>query len=165
MRPEFVAVVKNMLEIAREAGIQYDTKLVPQKTIEEDIKKEYDSLKKHDIKTLRGMIKGQHKIIDTSEFRTKDHAISHYLRTKHGDKKVAAAFGLKEDALPANVEKEDSIPNTLKQWHADPLSFNSEIADLKDCIETPQAFKADAPLLFSSSRIASKIISSETNWS
>jgi hypothetical protein len=66
--------------------------------IVEDIKAEYDSLKKnHDIKSLRGLIKSQHKIIDTSEFKTKDHAISHYLRTKHGDKKVAAAFGLKED--------------------------------------------------------------------
>ena len=59
-------------------------------------KKEYNALKKHDIKTLRGMIGGQHKIVDTSEYKTKDHAISAYLRTKHGDKKVATAFGLNE---------------------------------------------------------------------
>jgi nicotinic acid mononucleotide adenylyltransferase len=67
---------------------------------EHPIAKEYDSLKKnHDIKSLRGLIKTQHKIIDTSEFRTKEHAISHYLRSKHGDKKVAAVFGLKEEQL------------------------------------------------------------------
>jgi hypothetical protein len=97
--------------------------------LEEDIKKEYDSLKKHDIKTLRGFIKGQHKIVDTSEFKTKDHAISHYLRNKHGNKKVADAFGLKEES---SAEKEDSIPNILNSWHNDPKSFNSEIADMKD---------------------------------
>jgi hypothetical protein len=76
--------------------------------ISEDIKKEYDSLKKnHDIKSLRGLIQTQHKIIDTSEFKTKDHAISHYLRTKHGNKKVAAAFGLKEDfeTIEEHIEK------------------------------------------------------------
>ena len=74
--------------------------------LDEDIKKEYDSLKKnHDIKSLRGLIKTQHKIIDTSEFKTKDHAISHYLRSKHGDKKVAAAFGLKEEQLDEISQK------------------------------------------------------------
>ena len=61
------------------------------------IAKEYDALKKHDIKHLRTMIKGQNKIIDTSDFKTKEHAISHYLRSKHGNKKVADVFGLKED--------------------------------------------------------------------
>ena len=61
------------------------------------IAKEYDSLKKHDIKTLRGLVKQQSKVVDTSEFKTKDHAISHYLRNKHGHKKVDAAFGFKED--------------------------------------------------------------------
>jgi nicotinic acid mononucleotide adenylyltransferase len=65
--------------------------------LSEDIKKEYESLKKHDIKHLRDMIKTQHKIVDTSEFRTKEHAISHYLRAKHGNKRVADAFGLKEE--------------------------------------------------------------------
>lgn len=61
------------------------------------IVKEYDSLKKHDIKTLRGMINQHHKVIDTSEFKTKDHAISHLLRQKHGGKKVDQAFGFNEE--------------------------------------------------------------------
>jgi hypothetical protein len=64
--------------------------------LEEDIKKEYDAMKKHDIGTLRNMIKNQRRVSDTSEYRSKDHAISAYLRHKHGDKKVAAAMGLKE---------------------------------------------------------------------
>lgn len=69
----------------------------------EDIKKEYDAMKQHDIKTLRNMIKGQHKIIDTSEYRTKDHAISAYLRHKHGDKRVAVAMGLKEEEMDTRI--------------------------------------------------------------
>lgn len=68
------------------------------------IVKEYDSLKKHDIKTLRGMINQHHKVIDTSEFKTKDHAISHLLRQKHGNKKVDQAFGFNEE-----VELEESF--------------------------------------------------------
>jgi hypothetical protein len=72
---------------------------------EHPIHKEYESLKKHDIKTLRSMISQQHKIVDTSEFRSKDHAASHILRNRHGDKKVSQVFGLKEEgegAVPAN---------------------------------------------------------------
>ena len=65
--------------------------------LDEDIKKEYDAMKKHDIGTLRNMIKNQRRVSDTSEYRSKDHVISAYLRHKHGDKKVAAAMGLKED--------------------------------------------------------------------
>ena len=65
------------------------------------IAKEYKALKQHDIKTLRNMIKGQQKIVDVSGYSSKDHAISAYLRHKHGDKNVAAAMGLKEaDAFP-----------------------------------------------------------------
>ncbi len=67
------------------------------------IVKEYKSLNKHDIKTLRNMIGKQHKVIDTSEFRSKDHAISHLLRHKHGNKKVDQAFGFNEDAN--NIDK------------------------------------------------------------
>lgn len=79
----------------RRQRVQYQTEAVDKN---HPIVKEYDSLKKnHDIKSLRGLIKTQHKIIDTSEFKTKDHAISHYLRAKHGNKKVADAFGLKEE--------------------------------------------------------------------
>jgi hypothetical protein len=71
---------------------------------EHPIAKEYQSMKQHDIKTLRGLIKGQQRIVDTSEYRTKDHAISAYLRHKHGDKKVAAAMGLKEASVPEPVQ-------------------------------------------------------------
>jgi hypothetical protein len=67
---------------------------------EHPIVKEYDSLKKnHDIKSLRGLIKGQHRIVDTSEYKTKDHAISAYLRHKHGDKKVDKAFGFNKEEV------------------------------------------------------------------
>lgn len=60
---------------------------------EHPIYKEYQGLKKHDIKTLRGMIKQQHRIVDTSEFRTKEHAISHILHNKHGAHRMKAVFG------------------------------------------------------------------------
>jgi hypothetical protein len=70
---------------------------------EHPIAKEYQAMKQHDIKTLRNMIKGQQKIVDTSEYHTKDHAISAYLRHKHGDKKVAAAMGLKEEAADTRI--------------------------------------------------------------
>jgi nicotinic acid mononucleotide adenylyltransferase len=84
-------------ETERKMKVKYQTEAVDKN---HPIAKEYDSLKKnHDIKSLRGLIKTQHKIIDTSEFKTKDHAISHYLRAKHGNKKVADAFGLKEEQL------------------------------------------------------------------
>lgn len=84
-------------ETERKMKVKYQTEAVDKN---HPIAKEYDSLKKnHDIKSLRGLIKTQHKIIDTSEFKTKDHAISHYLRVKHGNKKVADAFGLKEEQL------------------------------------------------------------------
>lgn len=67
------------------------------------IVKEYKSLNKHDIKTLRNMISQQHKVVDTSEFKTKDHAISHLLRQKHGNKKVDQAFGFNEDVNEARA--------------------------------------------------------------
>lgn len=56
------------------------------------IRAEYDSLKKHDIKTLHGMIKQGNRVSDVSGYKTKDHAITKILRDKHGDKKVDAAF-------------------------------------------------------------------------
>jgi len=64
---------------------------------EHPIAKEYHAMKQNDIKTLRNMIKGQQKIVDTSGYTSKDHAISAYLRHKHGDKNVAKAMGLKEE--------------------------------------------------------------------
>lgn len=115
MKPNMYGRIEKDMGKQRKAGVDraLDRVTGARKTneevdISEDIKKEYDSLKKnHDIKSLRGLIKTQHKIIDTSEFKTKDHAISHYLRTKHGNKKVADAFGLKEDfeIIKEHIEK------------------------------------------------------------
>lgn len=74
------------------------------------IVKEYDSLKKHDIKTLRGMISRNSRVVDTSDFKTKDHAISHLLRQKHGHKKVDQAFGFNEE-----VEQIDETPKSAAE--------------------------------------------------
>ena len=74
------------------------------------IVKEYDSLKKHDIKTLRNMISQHHKVVDTSEFKTKDHAVSHYLRQKHGNKKVDQAFGFNEETELDEAGSKYNIP-------------------------------------------------------
>ena len=62
------------------------------------IVKEYNVLKKHDIKTLRSMIAQKGGVVDTSGFRSKDQAASHLIRTKHGNKKVDQAFGFNEEA-------------------------------------------------------------------
>jgi hypothetical protein len=61
------------------------------------IVKEYTALKKNDIKALRGMIAQSGGVVDTSGFKSKDHAISHILRQKHGHKKVDQAFGFNEE--------------------------------------------------------------------
>jgi hypothetical protein len=87
------------------------------------IVKEYDSLKKHDIKTLRGMISQQNKVVDTSEFKTKDHAISHYLRNKHGNKKVDTAFGFKEE-VEIEESTYDKMMTAKKTWAAYPTASN-----------------------------------------
>lgn len=80
------------------------------------IAKEYKSMKQHDIETLRKMIKGQQRVVDTSEYRSKDHAISAYLRHKHGNKKVAAAMGLKEGIgeLEELEETSPQAPSIMK---------------------------------------------------
>jgi hypothetical protein len=91
------------------------------------IAKEYDSLKKHDIKTLRGLIKQQSKVVDTSEFKTKDHAISHYLRNKHGHKKVDAAFGFKEDTA---ADREVGTKSLVKKYQKE--TPGQEKADLNE---------------------------------
>ena len=82
------------------------------------IVKEYDAMKKLDIKTLRGMVKGQHRIIDTSELRTKDHAISTYLRAKHGNKKVDQAFGFSEETVAEEVDITEklSVSQGMGAW-------------------------------------------------
>lgn len=74
------------------------------------IVKEYNALKKHDIKTLRNMISQHHKVVDTSEFKTKDHAVSHYLRQKHGHKKVDQAFGFNEETELDEAGSKYNIP-------------------------------------------------------
>jgi hypothetical protein len=95
------------------------------------IVKEYDSLKKHDIKTLHGLIKQQSKVVDTSEFKTKDHAISHYLRNKHGHKKVDAAFGLKEDTA---ADREVGTKSLVKKYQKE--TPGQEKADINEVFNT-----------------------------
>jgi nicotinic acid mononucleotide adenylyltransferase len=86
---------------------------------EHPIAKEYESLKKQDIKTLRGMISQQHKIVDTSEFKTKDHAASHILRNRHGNKKVSAVFGLSEEQFEeAYLQAADKVIGKDGKKHA-----------------------------------------------
>ena len=60
---------------------------------EHPIYKEYQSLKKMPIKDLRDRIKQQHRIVDTSEFTSKEHAASHILHNKHGSTRMKAVFG------------------------------------------------------------------------
>lgn len=73
------------------------------------IVKEYKDLKTKNIKQLRDYISQSSKVIDVSGFRSKDHAISHLLRAKHGNKHVDNAFGLKEETLYENFKKGDYI--------------------------------------------------------
>ena len=78
------------------------------------IVKEYNALKKHDIKTLRGMISQSGGVVDTSGFKSKERAISHIIRQKHGNKKVDVAFGFKEETQATKIRKKielvDRIP-------------------------------------------------------
>ena len=67
------------------------------------IVKEYNALKKHDIKTLRGMISQSGGVVDTSGFKSKDHAASHIIRSKHGNKKVDRAFGFAEETQATKI--------------------------------------------------------------
>jgi hypothetical protein len=79
------------------------------------IVKEYTALKKHDIKTLRGMIAKSGGVVDTSGFKSKDHAASHLIRSKHGNKKVDTAFGFKEESGKSN---EWGTPELRKKYAA-----------------------------------------------
>jgi hypothetical protein len=79
------------------------------------IVKEYNALKKHDIKTLRGMIARSGGVVDTSGFKSKDHAASHIIRSKHGHKKVDAAFGFKEDTAADREIGTDSLVKKYKK--------------------------------------------------
>lgn len=83
---------------------------------EHPIYKEYENLKKHSIKDLRDMIKRQHRIIDTSEFRTKEHAASHILHNRHGATRMKAVFG-------ESLEQFDTVTPTflslIESWETE----------------------------------------------
>lgn len=89
------------------------------------IVKEYDSLKKHDIKTLRGMISRNSRVVDTSEFKTKDHAISHLLRQKHGHKKVDQAFGFNEEV--EQVDNNYGIKQGDANYHNKMIKYHTKL--------------------------------------
>ena len=80
------------------------------------IVKEYNALKKHDIKTLRSMISRSGGVVDTSGFKSKDHAVSHLIRAKHGNKKVDAAFGFAEDT---SADREVGTKSLVKKYQKD----------------------------------------------
>ena len=95
------------------------------------IVKEYNALKKHDIKTLRSMISRGGGVVDTSGFKTKDHAISHYLRNKHGHKKVDAAFGFNEDTA---ADREVGTKSLVKKYQKE--TPGQEKADINEIFNT-----------------------------
>ncbi len=98
----------------RKKGIESASRLANKKVDEaldhdHPIVKEYKGLKTKNIKQLRDYISQSSKVIDVSGFRSKDHAISHLLRAKHGNKRVADAFGLKEETLDENFKVGDYV--------------------------------------------------------
>ena len=103
------------------------------------IVKEYNALKKHDIKTLRGMIAKSGGVVDTSGFKSKDHAASHLIRAKHGNKKVDTAFGFKEEveleevnaSYSKNAQLFSKLSRAKKKAEKNP---NSTKFDSKDAV-------------------------------
>jgi hypothetical protein len=91
------------------------------------IVKEYNALKKHDIKTLRSMISRSGGVVDTSGFKSKDHAVSHLIRAKHGNKKVDAAFGFNEDTA---ADREVGTKSLVKKYQKE--TPGQEKADLNE---------------------------------
>ena len=91
------------------------------------IVKEYNALKKHDIKTLRSMISRSGGVVDTSGFKSKDHAVSHLIRAKHGNKKVDAAFGFSEDTA---ANREIGTKSLVKKYRKE--TPGQEKADLNE---------------------------------
>ena len=73
------------------------------------IYKEYLGLKKSSLKELRAMIKLRRKVVDVSGY-DKQGAISYLLRSRYGNKDVAAALGLDEMTTTADV----GIPQDTK---------------------------------------------------
>jgi hypothetical protein len=111
MRAEYVDVLHKMLQTATEAGIAYDEQLVPKKVEmseavedkEHPIYKEYHAMKKYDMKDIKALLKNQSRIApDLRDVRSKDHAVTMYLRNKHGHKRFAAAMGLDEGTIQPN---------------------------------------------------------------
>ena len=100
------------------------------------IVKEYNALKKHDIKTLRGMIAQSGGVVDTSGFKSKDHAASHIIRSKHGNKKVDAAFGFNEDT---STDREVGTKSLTKKYQKE--TPGQEKADINETFNT--AFDED----------------------
>jgi len=95
------------------------------------IVKEYNALKKHDIKTLRGMIAQSGGVVDTSGFKSKDHAASHIIRSKHGNKKVDAAFGFNEDT---SADREVGTKSLVKKYQKE--TPGQEKADINEIFNT-----------------------------
>jgi hypothetical protein len=95
------------------------------------IVKEYNALKKHDIKTLRGMIAQSGGVVDTSGFKSKDHAASHIIRSKHGNKKVDAAFGFNEDT---SADREVGTKSLVKKYQKE--TPGQEKADVNEMFNT-----------------------------
>ena len=95
------------------------------------IVKEYNALKKHDIKTLRGMIAQSGGVVDTSGFKSKDHAASHIIRSKHGNKKVDAAFGFNEDT---STDREVGTKSLTKKYQKE--TPGQEKADINEVFNT-----------------------------
>ena len=77
-----------------------------------DVYKEYLGLKKSSLKELRDMIKLRRKVVDVSGY-DKQGAISYLLRSRYGDKAVAAALGLKEESK----QVDELSQNTLRNYH------------------------------------------------
>ena len=109
------------------------------------IVKEYNALKKHDIKTLRGMISQSGGVVDTSGFKSKDHAASHIIRSKHGNKKVDAAFGFAEALLSEISAKGAVARQDFRAKMQKVLSDPKAIARAKKTIAKKKAAEADAP--------------------
>jgi hypothetical protein len=95
------------------------------------IVKEYNALKKHDIKTLRGMIAQSGGVVDTSGFKSRDHAASHIIRSKHGNKKVDAAFGFNEDT---SADREVGTKSLVKKYQKE--TPGQEKADINEIFNT-----------------------------
>jgi hypothetical protein len=87
-----------MLGEKKEAIVLDEEVAAPVEELDEsaDIKKEYDTLKKMAIADLKAMYQRSHRISDVSGM-SKDSLVTGILRSKHGDKRFAAAMGLKEE--------------------------------------------------------------------